>query len=371
MGLDAGSHRRATAGSEKSWRAACVLAALLFAGMLLGCSREASEPSGLLEKTTGDSVTVEVNSKAPALAAKLAGGGEVRLADLIGNHVILVEFWSIFCKSCLEEMPKIHALHAKYGPQGLAVLSVNTDVFSDERIMGTLKKAGISLQYPILRDTRQEISRAFQVELLPVTVIIDRSGWIRLYQEGYRPGDEERFEKTIRDLLRTEGQEDVTLAPRGGVTTFAPAGRQLAAKGAKREPLKLRSLDGKSVDVGEGKPTLLFFWSLYCQPCREEFPAVEELRKKYAASGVTVSTVNVDSHFLADRVMRFIAPYPDLPCLPDWAEGKPGALAERYGVSATPTAVLLDGEGKVVAASEGMTGFSEVERQLAALLEKP
>lgn len=371
MGRASGSHRLATAGRTRLRGAVCVLASLLLAGPLLGCSRGDPDASGLREKTTGDSVTVEVNSKAPAIAAKLAGGGEVRLADLLGHHVILVEFWSIFCKSCIEEMPRIHALHEKYGPQGLAVLSVNTDVFSDERILGTLRKAGISLQYPILRDTRQEISKAFQVELLPVTVIIDRSGWIRLYQEGYRPGDEKRFEATIRALLETEGQADITLAPRGGVTAFAPAGRRLAEKGAQREPLKLRPLRGNPIAIGDGKPTLLFFWSLYCQPCREEFPSVEELRRKYSDRGVTVSTVNVDSHFLADRVLRFIEPYPDLPCLPDWAEGKPGALAERYGVSATPTAVLLDGEGKVAAASEGMTGFAEVEKQLDALLAKP
>jgi len=343
------------------------LAAILLA--LSGCSVFEEESTGTIqEKTTGESVTVEVNAKAPAFAAKLAGGGAVRLADLLGNHVVLVEFWSVFCKSCLVEMPKIHGLYEKYKTDGLAVLSVNTDFFSDERILGTLKKAGVSLDYPILRDVRQEVSKAFQVELLPVTVIIDRSGWIRLYQEGYRPGDEERFERVIRSLLRTSGESDVTLAPRGGVTAFAPAGRKLAEKGTRRQPVRLRALRGSNVEIGGGTPTLLFFWSLYCQPCREEFPLIEELRARYAKRGVTVAAVNIDNHFLAERVIRFLAPYPELPCLPDWSKGEKGGLADGYGVSATPTLVLLDANGSVVLAAEGASDNAELESTLEALL---
>ena len=89
------------------------LCALLALCLALSCQSEPSEDptgeqrGGLREKTTGESVAVEVNSRAPAFAAKALGGGTARLSDFIGNHVVLVEFWSIFCKSCIEEMPAI------------------------------------------------------------------------------------------------------------------------------------------------------------------------------------------------------------------------------------------------------------------------
>ena len=240
--------------------------------LLLGCSSE--EPptageEGIKEKVDGASVSVNVNSRAPAFAARTLDGDEASLRDYVGNSVILLEFWSIFCKSCIEEMPHIMELHNKYSDQGLAVLSINTDIFSDARIYKALEKAGIEFSYPILRDIKQQIVKDYNVEVLPVTVIIDRSGWIRLYQEGYRAGDEETFANTIEKLLSDEGSEDIILASKEGKTTFAPESVKLVEVGKRLgQPLGVESLTGKKITIGDGTSTVLFFWSLYCQPCR-------------------------------------------------------------------------------------------------------
>ncbi|MEW6490690.1 MAG: redoxin domain-containing protein, partial [Thermodesulfobacteriota bacterium] len=260
-----------------------------------GCARDESPSAGgPVEKTSGESVVVEVNSKAPAFAGNTLDGRAVRLADYAGTHVVLLEFWSIFCKSCIDEMPHIEALHERYRDEGLAVLSVNTDVFSAQRVRSFLDKLGIHPPYPVVRDARQEIVNAFGVELLPVTVIIDREGWIRLYQEGYRPGDERLFESRIRDLLGKRGAEDVTLAARGGVTAFAPAGAALAAPGQQVAPREAAAVDGGGARVGGESPQLLYFWSLYCDPCRREYPAVAALGSRYGDRGLETFSVNVD-----------------------------------------------------------------------------
>ena len=140
-------------------------ARLVLLAVLVGASGCSSTPdaSSLQERTSGDSVVVEVNSKAPAFAARTLDGGTVRLAEYVGSHVVLLEFWSIFCKSCIEEMPHIEALHEKYAADGLAVFSVNTDVFSTKRIASFMEKAGIHPPYPILRDQRQAVAGAFGV----------------------------------------------------------------------------------------------------------------------------------------------------------------------------------------------------------------
>jgi peroxiredoxin len=335
------------------------------------CAKEeaSQEGEGLREKTAGESVTVEVNSLAPAFAATKLGGGEVRLSDYVGNQVIVLEFWSIFCKSCLEEMPKIHDLYKKYADQGLAVLSINTDVFSDGRVKSVLDKAGIQYEYPVLRDTRQALAKAYNVELLPVTVIIDRSGWIRLYQEGYRPGDEEKFEDLIQKLLNAEKKEDVTLASKGGVTSFAPAsGTQLIKEGTNiPQGVSKTPLDGPAVGIGSGKATALFFWSLYCRPCRAEFPNIEELHRKFAARGIQVCSVNVDSERFAPRVRKFLEPYPNAPCLRDWPEVKEAMLARMLGVSATPAVVVIDEKGRVMLAVQGHVDTTVLDAQLQNL----
>ncbi len=321
-----------------------------------------------MEKTSGESVVVEVNSKAPAFASTTLDGETVRLADYVGSHVVLLEFWSIFCKSCIEEMPHVEELYAKYRDEGLAVLSINTDVFSSKKVASFLEKAGIRPPYPVVRDARQEIVGAFGVELLPVTVIVDREGWIRLYQEGYRPGDERAFEAKIRSLLGKGAGGDVTLASREGVTAFAPSGASLAAPGARLEGVEATTVDGSAVTVGARDPQLLFFWSLYCRPCRGEYPALAELGVRYRARGLRTYSVNVDSAQLLARVQRFAAAHPNLPCLLDDPATGGGRLAAPLGVRVTPTVVLLDGSGTVVYSESGTGDLAQLEGRIRELV---
>lgn len=352
----------------KRLRFACALAVAAVVGPFgAGCTPD-SPRSGPVEKTEGESVAVEVNSPAPAFAARTLTGDTERLATYVGSHVVLLEFWSIFCRSCIEEMPLIEDLHARYAADGLQVLSINTDVFSAEKVASTLRKAGISPPYPVLRDPRQEIVEAYGVELLPVTVIIDRAGWIRLYQEGYRPGDEGAFEARIGRLLGQGAGRDVTLAPRGGKTAFAPAGIRLAQEGTVLRGLGGRDLDGVAREFTRGSPHLFFFWSLYCKPCRGEYPAVAALARRYAARGLATYSVNVDSARMAARVERFVRAHSDLPCLLDGPEQDDGNLAQALGVRATPTVVLVDAEGRVSYAESGSTDLGALEGRIDAVL---
>ncbi|MDF1555370.1 MAG: TlpA disulfide reductase family protein [Deferrisomatales bacterium] len=353
-------------GTWGAWVVA-VLALLAVTAGAPGCS-STPDTSGLQERTSGDSVVVEVNSKAPAFATRTLDGGTVRLADYVGTHVVLLEFWSIFCKSCIEEMPHIEALHERYAADGLAVLSVNTDVFSAKKIATFMGKAGIHPPYPVLRDQRQEVAGAFGVELLPVTVIVDRDGWIRLYQEGYRPGDERGFESTVRRLLGHGGGDDVTLGARDGVTAFAPAGSALAAVGQKFPDLTARAMDGTGVRVGGGKPQLAYFWSLYCNPCRAEFPAVAALAARYRKRGLGVAAVNVDSVRLAQRVERFVAPHGGLPSVLDGEAGEGAGWSHVLGVRVTPTLVLFDGRGAITYAVSGHMDQGALEAEIQRLL---
>lgn len=359
-------------------RVYCVFLVMLMVLPVVGCSGGAGEASNspkeeaagaIAEKTVGESIAVEVNSQAPAFAAKVMGGGELRLSDYVGK-VVLLEFWSIFCKSCLQEMPAVKELHNKYGSQGFEVISVNTDAFSDARVLKVLEKAGLVFDYPVIRDIRREVSQAYNVEVLPVTVIIDRSGWIRLYQEGYRPGEEAVFEKTIVKYLNYSPKDDVTLAPRGGVTRFAPKGsRQVAEEEAKVGRARRTTLAGKEIVIGD-RPAALFFWSLYCQPCREELPELEKLRARWSERGVDFIAVNVDSPKLNDKVVKFLKPYPTLDCVNDEFLSSEPNLSSLLGIEETPTTVLIDAKGKIVHVTRGYSDASKLEAELGNLLKR-
>src|SRR5271169_5309831 len=54
--------------------------------------------------------------------------------------------------------------------------------------------------------------------------------------------------------------------------------------------MPLINLDGyrKLIADHHGKPLLVTFWATWCEPCREEYPLVNQLAKEYAAQGLLV-----------------------------------------------------------------------------------
>jgi thiol-disulfide isomerase/thioredoxin len=82
---------------------------------------------------------------------------------------------------------------------------------------------------------------------------------------------------------------------------------------------------------------LIHFFATWCEPCREELPALNRLAAR-AGGGVTVLAIAVAD---ADRsVQRFFAATPvDFPILLD----RDRAVAKAWNVATLPTTFVLDG----------------------------
>jgi thiol-disulfide isomerase/thioredoxin len=65
----------------------------------------------------------------------------------------------------------------------------------------------------------------------------------------------------------------------------------------------------KLVEQYRGKPLLITFWATWCEPCRDEFPMLNELVKQYAPQGLQVVGVNLDGDGDLILMRRFIARY--------------------------------------------------------------
>jgi thiol-disulfide isomerase/thioredoxin len=138
-----------------------------------------------------------VGQPAPDFALRSMKGPSVRLSEHLGE-VVIINFWASWCGPCRQEMPLLDALYGKYQRAGLVLLSVNIDETLDPAIemAQTLK-----VSYPVLFDTRKEVSRAYDVGSMPVTVLVDRAGVVRYVSEGYKPGYEKRYTEKLRELL--------------------------------------------------------------------------------------------------------------------------------------------------------------------------
>jgi thiol-disulfide isomerase/thioredoxin len=138
-----------------------------------------------------------VGQPAPDFALRSMKGPSVRLSEHLGE-VVVVNFWATWCGPCRQEMPLLDELYAKYQLAGLVLLSVNIDETAEPAIemAQTLK-----VSYPVLFDSRKEVSRAYEVSAMPVTVLVDRAGVVRYVSEGYKPGYEKRYTEKLRELL--------------------------------------------------------------------------------------------------------------------------------------------------------------------------
>jgi peroxiredoxin len=314
-------------------------------------SGENSTPGGLQELVGQDSVTTEVNAKAPGFASSTFDGEAVRSIDFQGNKVLLLEFWSVFCTSCILEMPFLAELQRKYGPEGLQVVGVNTDYFGPERVKRFLDRLEFKPPYPIIHDRSQQISRQFNVEALPVTVLIDSSGWIRMYHLGYKPADQKTLESLVKKWVGKIRETTETVRSTGGKTPLAGEGNEGPATGAVLPAVTFLDEQGRRMTLNEyraGRPLVLFYWSLFCQPCREEMPQMAELSRRLGEKGVAFLSVNVDTSRLTGGVKKFLSGNPlPFPTALDAQSDPPGGLEKGLGVAYTPTIVMAGMEGTV------------------------
>jgi thiol-disulfide isomerase/thioredoxin len=69
-----------------------------------------------------------------------------------------------------------------------------------------------------------------------------------------------------------------------------------------------------------GKPLLVTFWATWCEPCRDEYPMLNELAKEYAPKGLMVVGVDLDEDGDLILMRRFIARYK--PVFPNYRKKK-------------------------------------------------
>ena len=143
-------------------------------------------------------LAVAPQGPAPKFTLASMGGPTVNL-DQYKGQVVMINFWASWCGPCRQEMPLLDKLYTKYKPMGFTLLGVNVEPDS-KLAAGFLEKTPVT--FPILFDTKSEVSKLYQVAGMPSTVIVDRKGNLRWVHKGYKPGDENAYLDQIRALVR-------------------------------------------------------------------------------------------------------------------------------------------------------------------------
>jgi peroxiredoxin len=119
----------------------------------------------------------------------------------VAGKVLIIDFWSIYCSSCIQEMPHIVDLYNKYQDQGLRVVGIDLDVYGAKRVEKFLKGLKFTIPYPNVIDKKMEVKKLLGVSMLPTTILVDPEGVIRMFHVGYKPGFEKELEAVIKEHL--------------------------------------------------------------------------------------------------------------------------------------------------------------------------
>lgn len=132
---------------------------------------------------------------------------EVRLADLVGEGIIILDFWATWCQPCMRLMPELDKINQDY--EEVQIIGVNVD---NPRSMNRAKSLVRSNRYSFqtLYDTNQDVMKKYQVTSIPHTIMIDREGKVVYEHIGYQRGDEKELREKIEEQLEMmKEKEDV------------------------------------------------------------------------------------------------------------------------------------------------------------------
>lgn len=152
--------------------------ALFYAALLMGANTAmAADPAALSALKTGEMRRLAVHTTPkPAGDAEFTDreGGTHRLADWRGK-VVLLNFWSVSCVPCREEMPSLDRLEAAMGGDDFAVVPVAFGYNHPGGLARFLARYEID-RLPVLLDPDRRLSAQMGVVAPPVTVLLDREG---------------------------------------------------------------------------------------------------------------------------------------------------------------------------------------------------
>ncbi len=139
---------------------------------------------------------VEAGKAAPPFTLQDMSGREVSLDDYKGE-IVIVDFWATWCGPCRMTMPMLDDIQEEYAGK-MSVLAVNL-----QEPKGVVREYILEhgLNSKVLLDEDGSVGRQYGAAAIPLQLLIDQNGIIRLILNGFHPGMGAQFRNEINKLL--------------------------------------------------------------------------------------------------------------------------------------------------------------------------
>jgi peroxiredoxin len=112
--------------------------------------------------------------------------------DSLKGKVVLIDFWATWCKPCVEEIPNIKKLYAKYKAKGVEVYSISLDENANAWKSFIKNK---KLTWKQVRDADNTVSTQWGIQYIPSIFIMGKNGKLVAVPETIK--DAESIIKTL------------------------------------------------------------------------------------------------------------------------------------------------------------------------------
>lgn len=136
--------------------------------------------------------------------------------------------------------------------------------------------------------------------------------------------------------------------------------------------IEVRTLDGDTVPLSRyfepGKWTMVMMWTTYCGACRSQYPAISAFHDKHRDSDAKVVGMSLDGFAEAAKVRAYVK---EKPMTFESSIVEAEAIQAAYkalteeAFTGTPTYLMFNPAGDLVAHVPGLIAIEDVERYIA------
>lgn len=129
----------------------------------------------------------ETNRPATDFTLPRLGGDTLTLSKYQGKIVVL-NFWGTWCEPCKSETPALESAYQQLKDQNVEFIGINLRHQEAPGVQGDIDVANFAktygVTYPIVFDTKGEISQKYQISPIPVSYFLDANGNVRYVYVG-------------------------------------------------------------------------------------------------------------------------------------------------------------------------------------------
>ena len=127
------------------------------------------------------------------------------------------------------------------------------------------------------------------------------------------------------------------------------------------------------IEKNKGKPILLYIYTTWCGVCKQQFPIINELSRKFQNTDLKVISVAIDKNIDDAALQNYLQYYHNIYFQPQYlvySDGL-GDLLDKKGIKYNkiiPLTVLIDRDGSIKTRFTGYKGEKSLTRQIIKTL---